>query len=136
MTSYLMSALISALSMTLAAPLFADPMSAEAFDAYTRDKTLFYSQNGQRYGAEVYRENRRVTWSFLDGECKDGYWYNDGPTICFVYEDQQANPQCWTFELGNNGLIASFVGAGDADILYEAQNADEEMLCLGPKVGV
>ena len=123
-------------ALLTATPAVAEPMSAEAFDAYTRGKTLFYAQNRQSYGAEIYQENRRVTWSFLDGECKDGYWYNDGPVICFVYEDQQANPQCWTFELGVGGLLASFVGDGAPELVYEALELGEEMVCLGPKVGV
>lgn len=115
---------------------FADPMSAEEFDAYTRGKTLFYQQNGQSYGAEIYRENRRVTWSFLDGECKDGYWFNEGPVICFVYEDRPEDLQCWTFEERGNGLIATFEGSDDSEPLYEARDLGEEMVCLGPKIGV
>lgn len=119
----------------LAAPLAADPMTGAEFEAYTTGKTLFFGQNGAAYGAETYLENRRVRWSFLDGECKNGYWYDEGPLICFVYEDRP-EPQCWTFELGPRGLIARFENDPAATELYEAQDVGEEMLCLGPKVGV
>ncbi|MEM8578650.1 MAG: hypothetical protein AAGF60_12430 [Pseudomonadota bacterium] len=116
-----------------AAPAAAEPMDGAAFEAYTTGRTMFYGSGGQAYGAEEYFENRRVRWSFLDGECKDGTWYENGPMICFVYEDE-TDPQCWTFTRGAAGLIARFEGRGDA--IYEAQDLGEEMVCLGPKVGV
>ncbi|ASM71671.1 MULTISPECIES: hypothetical protein [Roseobacteraceae] len=118
-----------------AAPLAAEPMDADAFDAYTKGKTLFFGAGGAPYGAEVYLENRRVRWSFLDGDCKDGYWYEQAGNICFVYEDRP-DPQCWTFEKRGGGLIAQFQNEPGSLSLYEAQDLGEEMLCLGPKIGV
>lgn len=120
----------------LAGTAAAEPMSAAEFEAYSTGKTLFYAQNGQVYGGEIYRENRRVTWSFLDGECKDGYWYDVGPMICFIYEDQQDNPQCWTFEKHAGGLVAIFMNEPSSIDLYEAQDVESELVCHGPKVGV
>ncbi|MGC1506591.1 MAG: hypothetical protein WA782_20940 [Sulfitobacter sp.] len=120
----------------LAAPLAAQNlMSAEEFDAYTRGKTLFYGKTGQAYGAEIYHENRRVEWSFLDGDCKEGEWYEAEGLICFIYENNP-NPQCWSFKKGTNGLIARFENRPDTTELYEANEGGQEMLCLGPKVGV
>lgn len=115
-------------------PLIAQ-MSAEAFDRYTRGKTLFYAQEGEIYGGEIYRPGRRVTWSFLDGDCREGEWYAEGELICFVYEDNPV-PQCWAFELQGGGLIARFEGSETATALYEAREGGEELVCLGPKVGV
>lgn len=110
------------------------PLSADAFEAYTTGKTLFYGQNGRHYGAERYLPGRRVLWSFLDGECKDGSWFEDGQNICFVYDDNP-QPQCWQFTLGAGGLIAAFQNdPGTGLELYEAQEAGE-MLCLGPRIG-
>ena len=128
--------LCAALTISCAAPLAAQSkMSAAEFDAYTQGKTLFYGRNGAAYGAEIYHENRRVQWSFLDGECKEGEWFEVGELICFVYEDNP-EPQCWSFELGAGGLIARFENNPETTELYEAQDSDEEMICLGPKVGV
>ncbi|WP_300038225.1 hypothetical protein [uncultured Roseobacter sp.] len=110
-------------------------MNAEAFDDYTRGKTLFYGENGATYGAEVYMDNRRVRWSFLDGECKEGVWYEEAGQICFVYEDNP-DPQCWTFRQNGQGLIASFRNMPGGTELYEATDLNEEMICLGPDVGV
>ena len=113
----------------------AEPMDGSAFDAYTRGKTLFYGQNGEPYGAEVYLDDRRVRWSFLDGECKDGYWYEEAGQICFVYEDNP-DPQCWSFSKQNGRLAARFENRPDATELYEAQDVGEEMICLAPNLGV
>ncbi|MBI6630521.1 hypothetical protein [Pontibaca salina] len=120
----------------LAAPAAAQTaMSAESFDSYTRGKTLFYGLHGTNYGAERYLDGQRVIWSFLDGDCKEGFWYAENGQICFVYEDRPT-PQCWTFSKGSSGLIARFKNDPTDLELYEAEDTGQEMLCHGPKVGV
>ena len=126
--------LILSLSL-IAGAASSEPMSAAEFEAYVTGKTLYYGRSGEAYGAEIYHENRRVTWSFLDGECKEGRWFAEGPLICFVYEDRP-DPQCWTFEQGPGGLIATFENNPASTELYEAQDIGEKMVCLGPKIGV
>ena len=126
---------IAAFLLFAAAPVLADtPMGAAEFDAYTQGKTLYYGTDGQRYGVEEYLPNRRVRWSFLDGKCKDGFWYEDAGLICFVYEDNSV-PQCWSFVRTRDGISAVFETGDDATQLYEIEG-DAEMLCLGPEVGV
>lgn len=110
-------------------------MSADEFDAYTRGKTLFYGSGGEVYGVERYMSDRRVVWSFLDGDCKEGVWYEREGQICFIYEDQ-LDPQCWSFEQTPNGLTARFEDSSDGTELYEAEEIGEEMICYGPDVGV
>lgn len=110
-------------------------MTAEEFDNYTRGKTLYYGSGETPYGAEIYLPNRRVRWSFLDGQCRDGEWYEADGLICFVYEDR-TDPQCWSFEEGPSGLIARFENDPAVTPLYEANESTEEMLCLGPEIGV
>lgn len=129
---YIAACLIALCALPAAAQ---DTMSAEEFDAYTLGKTLFYGRGGEAYGAEIYRENRRVEWSFLDGQCKEGSWYEQDGLICFTYVDNP-DPQCWSFERGDRGLIARFENQPNTTELYEAQDQDQEMLCLGPKIGV
>ncbi|MCV6586096.1 MAG: hypothetical protein OIF47_11225 [Marinibacterium sp.] len=127
---------LAAAPLAGALPATADtPLSADAFDAYTHGKTLFYGADGALYGVECYLPNRRVVWSFLDGRCQDGIWYPQGDEICFVYEDVPG-PQCWTFHKGPSGLRAYFESQPPATELYEAQDVGEDMLCLGPDVGV
>ncbi len=110
-------------------------LSAAEFDAYTRGKTFYYGSMGRPYGGEEYLDDRRVRWSFLDGECKDGRWYEQADEICFVYDDNP-DPQCWSFAIGGRGLIARFGGDSAQSELYEVEQSAEPLLCTGPKVGV
>ena len=120
----------------IAVPVFAQsPMNAEMFDTYTRGKTLYYGFDGETYGVERYLDGRRVIWSFLDGKCKEGVWYQEGEQICFVYEDR-LDAQCWAFSMTSHGLVARFENSPDATELYEALENDAEMLCYGPETGV
>jgi len=129
-----------ALPLLLAAsPLLAldGPMSAAQFDAYSNGKTFYYGAGGEAYGVEEYMDDQRVRWSFLDGECKEGRWYEEkAGLICFVYDDTPGEPQCWSFYLGPQGLVARFENDPERTELYEVQNSEEPMMCLGPKVGV
>lgn len=112
-----------------------EPMGAEEFDRYTQGKTLFYGFDGTAYGVERYLPGRRVIWSFLDGRCQEGTWYEEAGQICFVYEDN-SQPQCWSFMLTPEGLNARFQNDPQATELYESGDVDDEMICLGPEVGV
>ncbi|MEI4231845.1 hypothetical protein [Roseovarius sp. D22-M7] len=110
-------------------------MTAEEFDDYTRGHTFYYGAGGGPYGAEEYLHNRRVRWSFLDGQCQNGYWYDKGEEICFVY-DRTPEPQCWTFERAEDGLIARFAGEPAMSELYEVEKSSEPLECPGPEIGV
>ena len=121
-------------------PAFAQgPMTATEFNAYTNGKTLYFNNQGKTYGAERYFGKRRVEWSFLEGECQQGRWFEAGKNfICFIYDDT-VDPQCWQFFKTPDGLRAQFKGAaGDTeeDMLYEAQPNATPMQCHGPGVGV
>lgn len=111
-------------------------MSAEEFDAYTRGKTFFYGVDGHDYGAEEYLPNNRVIWTFLDGQCQNGIWYEENGMICFEYETIEPR-QCWTFRRGSEGgLIARFENDPVELELYEVQRSAEPLQCPGPDVGV
>jgi len=111
-----------------------EPLSAEEFDQYTQGKTLYYGFAGNAYGVERYLPGRRVIWSFLDGRCQEGHWYEKAGQICFLYE-HRSDPQCWSFELTARGLIARFQSDPQSTQLYEADDAEEDMYCMGPDVG-
>ncbi|MGR3636035.1 MAG: hypothetical protein ACU0BK_08915 [Shimia sp.] len=123
-------------AILLASPAFSQSaMTAAEFEAYVSGKTLFFAAEGSRYGVEEYLPDRRVRWSFLDGKCKEGLWYEEAGQICFIYEDNPS-PQCWTFFERNSGLSARFESEPDGTVLYEIEDTGEDMLCLGPEVGV
>lgn len=129
---------LGALALILLCPTLpqaGEPLNGEAFERYTQGRTLFYGFDGAMYGVERYLPGRRVLWSFLDGRCQEGQWYENADQICFVYENN-SNPQCWRFELSPRGLTARFENDPTATELYEAEDIGEDMLCLGPEVGV
>jgi hypothetical protein len=120
-----------------ALPTLADTqLSPEEFEAYVTGKTLYFAGDGDTpYGAEQYRANRQVRWSFLDGECKEGEWFVDLDLICFVYQDDPA-PQCWSvYKTETGGLKALFENEPDQTVLYEVSEASGPLQCYGPEVG-
>lgn len=123
------------LSAALCPPALAG-MTAEEFDALTRGQTFYYGTAGAApYGAEEYLDDRRVRWSFLDGECVDGYWYEEAGLICFVYENRP-DPQCWSFDRSGGRMVARFAGETAMAELYELRRSLEPLWCLGPRIGV
>ncbi|WP_322866841.1 hypothetical protein U5922_012025 [Aquicoccus sp. G2-2] len=127
--------LLSLLFLTPLSPAFAQsPLDAAGFDALTKGKTFYYSSDGQPYGGEEYLDNHRVRWSFLDGHCQNGKWWQQGENICFAY-DESPDVHCWTFEQGTSGLIAHLAGDPPGRALYEMQQNNEPLYCLGPDVG-
>ncbi|SFC98191.1 hypothetical protein [Tropicimonas isoalkanivorans] len=123
------------LLLPMAAAAAEEPLTAEQFDARTQGRTLYFYSGGAAYGAERYHGNRQVTWTFLDGQCKEGHWYQDGQFICFVYDDLP-DPQCWTFFDTGSRLRALFEDREGATELYEAGETEEPLACVGPEVGV
>lgn len=124
------------LAATGLASLASAQMGAEEFDALTRGQTFYYGVNGSEpYGAEEYLDNRRVRWSFLDGECVEGSWYEEAGRICFVYENRP-EPQCWIFDRTGGRLVARFDGETTTTDLYELHRSPEPLWCLGPRIGV
>lgn len=123
----------------LAAPLRGaepgPPLSAAAFDALTRGKTMVYMSGGEPYGVERYLPGRRVVWAFVGEECREGYWYEDRGDICFVYEDL-GDPQCWTFWPGEQGLMARFRGDPQGIALVAVEESPDALICQGPHLGV
>lgn len=120
----------------LATPLAAQsPMGADAFEAYSQGKTLYYGTDEASYGAEEYLPNHRVRWSLLDGQCQEGRWYQEGELICFVYQDNP-NPQCWAFYKVEGGLMARFKNDPKRTTLFEIEPSSTPLVCLGPEIGV
>lgn len=125
---------VLALCLLAQAAVAETPMTGEEFDAYATGKTVTFAFEGEVYGVEQYLPNRRVRWAFIDDTCRIGYWYTDGPEICFVYEDD-GEPQCWIFSLDTGRLTARFTGESGT-LLTELSQSEEPLQCTGPDVGV
>ncbi|MEP3345386.1 MAG: hypothetical protein ABJN34_11100 [Litoreibacter sp.] len=121
--------------------LFALPAQAETmmtatdFEAFTKNSTVAFNRHGMPFGAEQYLDDRRVIWSFLDGNCQRGVWYDEGDQICFHY-DGQSNPLCWHFFDDNGQQSARLVGDDPVDDLIVVGKNKQPLACPGPEVGV
>lgn len=122
-------------ALLAAAPLSADPLTAEEFEARTEGRTITYSAYGQPYGVEQYLPGRRVIWAFEGGECKRGTWFQQDQMICFDYRDENGL-QCWTFHAAPEGLSARFMGDAEGEPLISLQESSEPLICPGPDLGV
>lgn len=121
------------LLLALASPVAAEtgPLDAAGFEAYTQGRTLsFGSQGAEPYGMERYLSGRRVIWTFLDGQCDNGVWYEQDDSICFTY-DFDPTPQCWQFFVQDDGLLAIFMNDPGTTVLYEVQDNAGDLICGG-----
>ncbi|MEM9584246.1 MAG: hypothetical protein AAGA08_14145 [Pseudomonadota bacterium] len=110
-------------------------LSAQEFEAMTTGKTLYFNRFGEPYGAEQYFADRRVIWTFLDGRCERGAWYNEGDTICFVYETQ-SEAQCWKALKINGKTRVRILGDVPSNDLVVVGEDQADLHCPGPGVGV
>ena len=109
-------------------------MSAAAFEAYTTGTTITFSDRSGAYGGEQYRDGRRVSWSYLDGDCLDGTWFSKGDQICFDY-GTGFDVQCWQFFKGAHGLWARYANDDSGFLLFEVESSNDPLYCKGPDVG-
>lgn len=113
------------------------PMSGAEFEAYTEGRTLSFSSHGTPYGIEQYLPGRRVRWAFIGDTCQEGIWFERDETICFVYDYNPTEEQCWIFTRSGNGLRGVFEGPdGPGTELYEVQQSDRPLTCSNLDVGV
>ena len=129
------------MSTLLALAILATPATAETlispseFQQMSEGKTLYFSQNGQYYGAEQYYTRREAIWQFSNGECQHGRWFPHGDLICFVYEDS-LEPICWNFLRREDGTLAARVDGADDEFDLILDRTDTEPLeCKGPSIG-
>ncbi len=123
------------LCLILSAPAqAAQTLDAAGFRAEVEGQTIWFAQDGTEYGAEYYIGRDRVWWSFLDGNCLTGRWFQDGDALCFLYNDSE-RPQCWRFSLGPGGLSAESTDAANPVTIRETRRSDEPLYCRGPAVG-
>lgn len=131
--THLTLALILISPMAMAVPID----DGEIFDALTQGKTIYFRSDGELYGAEQYLPDRRVIWSFLDGECSEGRWFARNGRICFVYDHAPLNQQCWIFDQGARGLRAEFdAQGGQGRVLEQMGVSSTPLTCGTPWTGV
>ncbi|GAB1364368.1 hypothetical protein MASR1M32_36040 [Rhodobacter sp.] len=108
------------LSLTLVLPAGAEgpqPLTAEEFDALTLGQIMDTWSGGSVYGVERFLPGRRSIWEDSRG-CMYATWEQVGDQICFSYEDDPGNPDCWTYFKTDTGLSAQFRGDPAAQPIY------------------
>jgi hypothetical protein len=110
-------------------------MTPDEFDAWSVGKTLDYSVDGQVYGSETYRPDRKVTDANINGPCVEGSWYADGDAVCFIYPSLEGT-HCWYFWRDGDQVFAQPTNADPADPPQLVTEADSPLACPGPDVGV
>ena len=113
----------------------AEKIGVAEFEALATGKTLTYAVGGEVYGIEQYLPGRRVIWAYRGQECVDGYWYEQGGQVCFIY-DNQPTPQCWTYQRDGAGLRARFSGDPEGAEPAVVQESTDPLICAGPDLGV
>lgn len=108
-------------------------LSPEEFKEFATGSTLYFTKNGQPFGAEHYFEDGRVIWSFMSGKCDRGAWFENEGQICFAYESQ-SSAQCWHFFKDGEKHRGRVVGADPEEDLTVAGRNSRELTCDGPGV--
>lgn len=131
-----MKHLFLALALCLPAPAFAERiMTAQEFSDFASGTTVYFERRGQPYGAEQYRSDKQVIWTFLDGQCQRGVWFTERDEICFLYEGVR-QAQCWHFIEDGGTRRARLVGDPPEDDLVVVGQDNRLLSCPGPDVGV
>lgn len=124
--------------LSLLAPQFVAAetiLSPEEFEAFSENRTLYFSQNGKHYGTEQYFEGRIVTWKDFEGQCQNGFWVTSGDAICFYYENDP-DPHCWHVLQKSNGISVRLLGGDPVDDLNMTALDDQDIVCPAPFLGV
>ena len=109
----------------------------ETFETFSRNQTFYFSQQGVPYGAEQYLSDRRVIWRFADGTCDYGQWFEDGGSLCFVYERMPV-PQCWLFVSRDGAYFArprDTAPKSASELLLDTRDT-RPLACPAPDLGV
>ncbi|QQA43703.1 hypothetical protein [Pelagovum pacificum] len=122
-------ALLIALLLAPATLAAQDMLGPDEFAEITDGNTYTFLLDGEPYGIERYMADQKVIWSFLDGECSLGTWYPEGEAICFRYDHDPENPQCWEIYETDVGLRTVFLEEPARSLDYEARQGDEELVC-------
>lgn len=120
-------------------PVQGQSMTLERFQRETDGQTYLFIHDGITYGMERYLPRNRVEWSFLDGRCIFGKYFEWEGKICFSYDeygrDAERPPQCWTFERRDGVLMAQFYDPDRDHPPVEMRPTNQELSCPGPDVG-
>ncbi|MDP3197048.1 hypothetical protein [Tabrizicola sp.] len=86
-----------ALPLLFLAPMaLAQEMTPDEFATFAAGRTLDYAVDGKVLGSEAYFPDRSVRDADTGGPCRSGFWYPDGPAVCFLYDGSDQR-HCWLY---------------------------------------
>jgi hypothetical protein len=68
------------------------------------------------YGIEEFLPGQRAIWKDALG-CKTATWDLVGDQICFYYEDDPENPDCWIYNIHEGDLWGWYEGRSDGPVV-------------------
>lgn len=113
-------------------------MSGKEFEALSQGTTMYFTEEGEFFGAEQFFSDRRTVWRAQDGTCVNGKWTENDEDICFFY-DNGDGPHCWRVvqsELGISVISTSNADGLPPTILDLSRQDTTPILCTGPLFGV
>jgi hypothetical protein len=111
-------------------PIFAETLiTPSEFEKLSTGKTLYFTQDGESYGAEQFFKGQRTKWRFSDGNCEKGEWFSHKDMFCFNYEGG-LETQCWHFfKTDDNGYAARAEGAPKEEVINLESIDRKPLLC-------
>ena len=110
-------------------------MSGAEFDALSQGTTMYFTENGQFYGAEQFLPDRRSVWRAEDGTCVNGKWNEEKGSLCFLY-DNGDGPYCWDITGSIEDMTITSTTGPDPLVLKLSGQDTTPIICTGPAFGV
>jgi hypothetical protein len=107
-------------------------MTGAEFLARVEGRTVYWTDQGQFFGAETFHDDRNVTWQDAAGNCLTGTWAEEGGLICFRYADSPGFPDCWAIFDRGGKMFAYSGGNLDLQPLIEDPTRSEPLQCGQP----
>lgn len=125
-------ATLFALAFCVTAAKAQDRITPDEFLDIAVGKTLTFEVPGIgiEVGREEFIDRNTSLWVQPDGRCVIGHITVEGPALCFSYEDQPENKQCWWPFRSEGRLMVRFARLFDADTQEVTKISNTLLSCL------
>ncbi|WP_309664770.1 hypothetical protein [Tabrizicola sp.] len=127
-----------ACGLALLAPSLAaaqPPMTGAEFAAYVGTDTVTYQYSTGERGVADYAPDQSLIWTFEDGTCVNGNWFEDDDRICFAFDDPEMSA-CWYFFRYTAGIRADITDYSPHVEIHVIARTSAPLPCAAPNLGV
>ena len=122
---------LSAVLLATPAPADEEPVSPAEFEDYAEGYTLYFEEEGEPFGSEVFEPDGETLWRYQDGSCMRGVWKAHDGQLCFYY-GVGAEVICWEILRDEQGLFVRLLGESeDAGMELRITRRDKERPVCG-----